>query len=336
MPRPLQVIAAFLFLLFHYGKGMAQVDSLFSRFSLLQIEYDTNYIQKGTSNWDAHVFLQAKNNSFSSTDRSENKSVYFDPLTNLTLGFGGSYKNLVMDVGFPIQNNKGDSEHASGIDLTTSLYVAQHAADLGFRRFKGYYVSGYDSVKDELSSVFRSDIATASLHLNYLYNFNFRRYSFNASFVGRETQRRSAGAPLAGLFFSYHDLHANESIIPPDFDIPDNSSARISEANLWTLGVIGGYAYTFVLPSHFFLTLSLAPGFALTTGEAKADAYFDVGEPINVSFKLLSKNAFGYSNRRFYGYLSGTSDRSWLKLTADDGIKNNMSKWKLLVGYVIK
>lgn len=326
---------AFLFFILFPAVGFAQIDSLFNKFTFLQTEYDTNYVKKGLSDWAVHLYLQNRNNSFSSQDQTRHQSVYFDPLTNMTLGAGGSYKNFSLDFGFPIQNNKGDTAHATGLDFSTSLFVGQHVSDMGFRRFRGYYVSGYDSVQNELRSVFRSDIATANLYLNYLYNFNYRRFSFNASFIGREMQIKSAGAPLAGFFFSYMDLHANEPVVPPEFDIYYGSSIRISEANLWTLGLMGGYAYTFVLPARFYLTLSLVPGLAFTTGEVKSDVYYEIGEPVEVSFKLISKNAFGYSGKRFYGYLSSTTDRYWLRLSKEDQFKNNLSRWRFLVGYLI-
>jgi hypothetical protein len=97
---------------------------------------------------------------------------------------------------------------------------------------------------------------------------------------------------------------------------------------------MAGYAYTFVLPLHFYLTLSIVPGYALNFGEAKTNEYFRIGAPATGSFKLLSKNAFGYSSERLYGYVSITSDRNWIRLNNNDRYTNNLGRWRIQLGYL--
>jgi len=314
----------------------AQYDSLLSRITFLKTDFDTNYIRLVPKDWEAHLYMQIKYNSFESSDKGGKQNIYFDPLTNVSLGGGGSYTNFSLDYGFAVTTNRNDSANARGFDFITSLYVGQHIFDFGIRRYNGYYVSGFDSSTNSPFSTFRNDIVTANLFVNYLYNFNYRRFSLNSSFIGTEIQRKSAGAPLAGIFFQYNDLHANSSVVPPELEYPNNKLLPISEANIWSTGLIAGYAYTFVLPMHFYLTLSIVPGITMNAGEVKTDHYFGIGNPITVSYKLISKNAFGFSSSHFYGYMALTSDRSWVRLNKDEQFTNDLGRWIVLLGYLIK
>jgi len=318
----------------HPFSSAGQFDSLFNKFTFLKTKYDTAYIHDVPKNWEIFVYSQYKNNSFDWSDHTEKQTIFFDPLTNTSIGAGGSYQNFSLSYGFAVSTNQSDSSDASGIDFITSLYVGQHIFDFGFRYYRGYYVSGYDSLSDQLLNIYRDDIATANLFVNYLYNFNYERFSLNASFIGSQIQRKSAGAPLAGLLFNYNDLHANTSIVPPQFDSIHHELLPVSEANIWTFGVLAGYAYTFVLPLHFYLTLSIIPGYALNFGEAKTDEYFRIGAPATGSFKLISKNAFGYSGERIYGYVSISTDKDWIRLNKDDRYTNNLGKWRIQIGYL--
>jgi hypothetical protein len=115
-----------------------------------------------------------------------------------------------------------------------------------------------------------------------------------------------------------------------------DSSALISEANLMTAGLVGGYAYTFVLPKHFFITLSLTPGISFNVGDAKSQAYYGIGHPVTVSPKLMTRSAIGYAGRKFYVLMSYQSDKNFVNMGNKTQLNYNLSKFKVLGGFRIK
>jgi hypothetical protein len=115
-----------------------------------------------------------------------------------------------------------------------------------------------------------------------------------------------------------------------------DSSALISEANLMTAGLVGGYAYTFALPKHFFITLSLTPGISFNVGDAKSQNYYGIGHPVTVSPKLMTKSAIGYAGRKFYMLASYQSDQNFVNMGNKTQLNYNLSKFKLLAGFRIK
>jgi hypothetical protein len=317
-----------------HAQSLKKADSILSRITFVKTDIDTHYIRKLPRKWEAHTFLQVKYNSFQSSDDEGTDRVAFDPLTKTSLGFGASYLNFALDYSFALLSNNNDSARSKGFDVNSALYVGQHIFDFGFRWFSGYYVSGYDQSADEFTSLYRGDLYTGNLFMNYLYNFNYRKFSLNASFIGTQIQQKSAGSPLAGLFLVYNDVHADSGIVPSRLidDYPNLS--KLSEGNMISLGAIAGYAYTFVLPLQFYLTLSLVPGITFSFGEVKTDQYYQFGSPPTTSLKLISKNAFGYSGNRWYGYFTWITDQNLIKLNDGNTIETNHGKSKLMVGYI--
>src|SRR4029078_4436335 len=98
------------------------------------------------------------------------------------------------------------------------------------------------------------------------------------------------------------------NIIPQGALYEFDDAAKISEANLLTAGLIGGYAYTFVLPAHFTITLSLTPGLSFNIGDLKTTTYYNIGHPFTVSPKIVSKSAVGYEGKKYYSFLSYAID----------------------------
>ena len=93
------------------------------------------------------------------------------------------------------------------------------------------------------------------------YLFNSSRYSYKASFLQNEFQKRSAGSPIAGIE-AYWMLGMSDSAmiganIPPTGFLDDNPFNQVDMANV---GVNGGYAYTFVWKEKLFLSLSTVFG----------------------------------------------------------------------------
>jgi hypothetical protein len=307
----------------------------FAQFDLtfLTTEWDSNYYNRFATHWSVRLFSVSKNQTFSVLGKSDSARLNFRPNSKAAIGVGISYGTYALDIGFSVSNSREDSVNASeSFDFMSGLYSGQHAFDLNFQHYAGFFSNFEHAATD---TVFRNDIRTFTLGVNYNYNFNYGRYSLNAPFIGTEIQKKTAGTPLAGAFFYYYDLRSNETLIPAAGDSVFNEYAHFTEANLFSMGLMGGYAFTLVLPAHFFITASLIPGISFNLGDAKTGEYYNIGHPLTISPKLVSRNSIGYSSRKFYALLSYYFDGNTVNMGNKNQLNYDLSKLKLLMGYRI-
>ncbi len=328
----------FLFISSIKENSFAQANSLVSRIIFLKTDFDTAFIQTAKAKWQLNLYLATKGNNFTNNAEGTNEVVDFYPASSFSIGGGGSYKNFGLSYGFNLTSTKTDSGKLSrGLSFLSSVYAGQHVFDFGFQATSGYFATGYNKIEMQQQTLYKNDLTNISLFLNYLYNFNYKKFSFNAAFTGSQKQMKSAGGPLAGIFLSYFDLHANDAIVPLQFVDSFTNKNQISEANILSTGLLAGYAYTFVLPGKFYITLSLAPGLAFNVGEVKSDVYYNIGNPFTVSYKLISREALGHdAGKRFYTYIAFFSDTTWLALNNNDSketFNNHSGTFKWLVGF---
>jgi hypothetical protein len=303
------------------------------KITFVATDWDSTYINKFPSLWSLRVFSVSKDQTFRIENRENRIRVDFEPNSKAAIGLGLSYSNFALDIGVTVSNQREvNNEITNSFDFLSSLYTGQHIADFSFQVYRGFF-SVFSLSADSVIRPFRNDLRTFTTGINYQYNFNHRRFSFNAPFVGTQIQKISAGTPLAGVYFTYYDLRADSTILPAESSGHFNSEAQISEANLLAAGITGGYAHTFVLPGSFFICLSLTPGMAFNLGQAKTDLYYNFGNPVTVSPKVVSKNSIGYGGEKFYGLISLLVDRNFVNLSNRNQLNYNLTKFKMVAGY---
>lgn len=314
-----------------------QIDSTLFKFTFLRTDYDSSYIFTPPQDFEVNTFISTRGYNFTTNHPGEGDFINFLPTEKLNLGLGASYKGFSLSYGFTISSSVNDSTPGStGFGFLTSLYAGQHVFDLGFHTTGGYQVIKTDTETNTQEKVYRADIRNVNILVNYLYNFNYRRFSFNAAFSSGQVQLKSAGSPQAGLFVSYFDVHANDRIVPPHFVDSATYQQVFSEANLLSIGFMAGYSFTIVLPFHCTFSLAAAPGVAANLGEAKTDVYHEIGDPLTASFKLLTRSCIAYDQgKHFFVLISSYTDRTWLRLKTEDNItlKNQATTVELLAGY---
>lgn len=316
----------FLFLIY-FGVDISISDAQEWGFFLPQPP-DTDYVKTVPSTWALRPYTAFKYDQFFINGDSKYRAI-FQPDIKLGLGLGGTYKFLSLAAGITVYSS--DKEHRSqDIDFSTSVYASQHLAEITLQLYNFFTGRFINSSGDEVYSQFRSDIRTFNAGLNYNYNFNHKQISFNAPFVGSAIQKRSAGTVLVGAYFMYFDLRSNESIIPPGAQPYFNTEAQISEANLLTVGITGGYAYTFVLPDHLFMTFSITPKIGLNAGEIKTSGYNNI--PFSVLPGFLTRDAIGYNWKKMYCLFSVYGDYNIVRLGSGNNFIYDPAKVRLMYG----
>lgn len=289
---------------------------------------DTSFINSRTSVWSVRVYGISKYNQFSISDGNTNALFY--PDIKLGIGLGFSYRNLALDLAFNISSSN-PIHKSENIGFISSLYFNQYLVDAELQFYNHYTISEKDISSGELFSQYRTDINVINTGLNYNYNFNYRKFSFNAPFIGTEIQKHSAGSPLLGVYANYFDLRADSSIFPTIANNEINPQSKFTQVNLASVGITAGYAFTFVLPHHFYITLSLTPKIGVSAGQVKTNSYQDV--PLSLTPGILTRNAVGYSGKKFYGFISVLGDYNILRIRAGNDLYYDPVKAKILIGF---
>lgn len=328
------IAMAFLFILVSLG-SYAQ----FPRFKPPVVNYDTLYLNRSPSKWSIRLYTTSKYQQFRLNSASEKTTYVYQPTKYYGLGAGFTLYRLNLDLAVNAFSSKpggNTTDKTSQLNFIGSLYSGAHIFEIAVQHEEGFFGKPRgDGLPDSIATNyrFRDDIRTFNFGVDYNFLFNSKKYSFG-SFMGTEIQKKSAGGALVGLFFSNYNLRADSSIIPADYIPYFEEHAVITDANIFALGLTGGYAYTFVFPLHIYLTLSLAPGFSLSRSELKENnEWYTGGTPVNFSPKLISRAAIGYGGMKFYTVATIMSDQSFIMIANKNNFNYDVQKLKLVIGY---
>ncbi|MBK9732339.1 MAG: DUF4421 family protein [Chitinophagaceae bacterium] len=309
-----------------------------------KVVYDTSFLNRAPSRWSIRLYSITKYQQFRMYSGSTEAGLRYAPNKFYGIGGGVSYNRLNLDLAFHSIANKpqNDSEHESStFDFIGSLYAGQHLFEIFLQQSKGMFGSyeksaAVTSTINDTTIGYRPDITAFNMGVDYNFLFNSNKLTF-ASLIGTEIQKKSAGGPMAGLFFSSYNLHADSSIVPAVYASVFEDHGELTDINTFNIGLSAGYAYTFVFPLHFFFTIALTPGFSFSRSEVKAyNEWYVAGNPVKVSLKLITRGALGYNGKKFYGILSMVNDQSLINISNENQFQQDLGKIKFVVGYRIK
>jgi hypothetical protein len=152
----------------------------------------------------------------------------------------------------------------------------------------------------------RPDLRLRSFALSVQYFKNGDKYSFKAVFNQNEWQKKSAGSLILAGGFNYIITNADSLLIPDDL-VYDNffQDQNFKDSRLFSLGPSIGYAHTFVLFKHLFITGSwhggVTIGFTNISGMDSDDT-----EKTGFAWHFHSnlRLGFGYNSRKWYAGFS--------------------------------
>lgn len=263
-------------------------------------DQDTNFIKSYADRISIKLLANNKFNTFGLWDKSLNSSIRYRPDLGVNFGIGAAYKMLSLD----ISTNLGFSEdHISNSiyrDIQGRLLASKHYLRFRYQYYYGYkidYITGYEAdVLDAYET--RTDIRTFQFGLQYLYSFNYGKFSLKAPFAMNERQKQSAGSFVAGAGFHMYTLDADSALIPNDLALLTVNENTFSELNVVSLMASFGYMYSFVIKGRFFITLGLIPGIGMKNGD------YRVGNRIPMTSSLAlgaqSMSAIGYNGMRIF------------------------------------
>jgi len=272
-------------------------------------EVDTNYIASYLDHLTTRLYASIKSAGVALGDEKNNKQIVYHPNEPLILGFGANYGILGLNIGFnfPFINNDDDKYGETDyLDLQTHIYLRPLTLDLYLQYYKGYHQTDpHDWYTDWPATDTipkRPDMRSISVGFNGQYIFNHNKFSLRAPFIQNEWQKKSAGSFLAGVNIFFVDIKGDSSLIPSTGgDTSFFEGAHFSQYRMINGGPIAGYAHTFVVKQHFFLTMELVGGlsgggsWAYTHEDAEADR-----SGFSLAGNLTGRIAVGYNSKRVF------------------------------------
>ena len=276
---------------------------------VLDRNYDTNYIETFHHKLTTRLYSSVKYTHFSFLNVQKNKMLMYNNNSNYILGVGVTYSLLTLNigVGFGFINHDDDRYGSSKYwDLQTHIYSRKISIDLYLQWYNGFYivnpdkaVSGWD---DPHKYPTRPDISTYNIGYNIQYFFNSRKFSYPASYIHNEYQKKSAGTWAIGTNTFYMIAGGDSVINRPGSDPEDLfGSKAFHRADMLNFGFSGGYYYTLVIAKHVFISLGLAAGPGI--GFSWLD-YDETGRSEKTGLTLgvngLLRSSAGYNGRKFF------------------------------------
>ncbi len=271
--------------------------------SVKHAKRDTGYIKDYYRNrLIIRAFESTKFNNFKYSDHKS--ELLFKPNKHNNFGLGFTYKFISLNLGFYIPN-LGRSIDVYGktrqVDLQTHFCVRNILVDFYGQSYRGYYLANTDAVvsnhNDEILN--RPDIRTNNISLVCQYLFNGKHFSYNAVFLQNELQKKSAGSFLVGGGIYHTSLSADSSVIPANVSYTNFfNDYQFKNSKNTSIGVNGGYAYTFVIKKHFFITGYLSGGGGINYAKLADD--HDTRDRVGLLLSHTERLAAGYNSDKYF------------------------------------
>lgn len=283
-------------------RGIAQLKQIMA---LLKNNYDSAYISDHSKEITVRTFISTINITYKIGDDKYADRLTYKPNENFSIGAGFNYKFLGLNLSVKMPGRNDDDikfGKTTHLDLTSFVYLRKITIDLYGEFYKGYYLSNpalIQNWKKEDGYYKRPDLRTISIGTNIVYIFNNKRFSYRAAYMQNEYQKKSSGSFLLGAGIHYQLSTADSAIIPAHLiyeNFWENKNFRRSSTD--GISVSAGYAHTFIINKHFFVTASFLPGVGFDYSKLKGPVISSSG--LTLLFNSNLRFAAGYNSERYF------------------------------------
>jgi hypothetical protein len=267
-------------------------------------DHDTTYYESYPEDVILRLITTNKYTNFQVREKDKDMRLDYRPNTNITLGAGFTYRTLSVNLahGFGFLNQDKEKGKLKRFDLQSRLYGRKWAIDLFAQFYKGYYLDPKGKASPVPGQYYtRPDLDIHLLGISAYKIFNYRRFTFRSAFVQDEWQKKSAGSLMAG-FELYYGAFTGDSALVPSVLSANHAQRDINTISMVQFGPGAGYAYTLVLPYHFFITGSARAnvnlGLVRQTGPGLHNSH--TGVNANILYRFSAGYANGNWNINFF------------------------------------
>lgn len=172
-------------------------------------------------------------------------------------GVGLATRKLILDIGFNLKNKR--NEQTDRFDLRAGFFLKKNFIDFYIQVYEGFNIK--NSIND--TKIFRKDIKSIAVGIDYLYLINRGGFSTSLLRSGLESQKQNIYSFGLGGFVFFNQISGDTSIVPQEYYSYFNKQARIIDFTDYGFGIMGGLVSVLKLPSNFYLGLSVKIGAGL-------------------------------------------------------------------------
>jgi len=297
-------------------------------------DYDTTYIRSYANYLSLKLIAVNKNNFFRIRDRIHKAGLRYRPEYGINVGLGFAYKWLALDLAFNFGLQEDENlPNSETLNFQAKIYSSRQFMEGSLQYFYGHQLDRIAGITENLSDIskIRGDIRTIRIGLQYLFAFNYDKFSLKAPFVLNEIQLKSAGSPILGASFDFFNMSSDSSIVPYILKDKFEEKLHLIDLSMISLALNLGYMYSFVWNEKFFITLGLIPGLNFNLGDSKAETREILRW--NISYKIKTMNALGYNTKRFYTGIQLIGDFNNIRLEKKLSTLYSNGSLRLFVGY---
>lgn len=268
--------------------------------------FDTTYIKNNNRKLTITIPVAKKFYGFNITDLETHQTLKFSPNNYYHVGF--NFSNIILTFGFSpgikfgSKPNKGVTKSK---DFQLTVIGSRVITDVNYQSYEGFYLyntNDYQVTKTNAdSTIVRSDIRVESFGINTMYVFNSKKYSLRGAFSFTDVQLKSAGSFMAGVYHSNVAFVAADSTIIkyPFINKFTPHLIEINKISQLTVGLSGGYGYTFVYKKIIFsVAINIGVGVQKTYYRTLSGGAQSL--KLNLAANINAKNAIRYDNQNFF------------------------------------
>jgi len=258
--------------------------------------------------------------------------------TNLAsaIGFTGSYKSISASFGFRT-NPEADEKSKYGTTKYKSFSIGtqrtKFAIRFDYRKISGFYNGdSMITIPNEPTTYFkRSDVTTKQYMLSGLYNFSWRKYSYQSSFLFTEHQLKTRVGFIMKSSISLNRLQSDSSLIN-NTDKTATNSEKIQQLNYTSFLVGPGMGLNVVIAKRVYFSLMIFYSIDFVTYTLINNNNSTNTRDNSLTGFYEGRAALGYHSKRFYAGIKVVGDKIAVQ-TQDYKVENTFGVLTLDIGY---
>ncbi len=309
----------FIFLLFiafqiNYEVIANKLPTTFNIFS------DTNYVYTYPKSFLISPFYANRGFSIKLIPKT-NRNITFIPNMADAFGVNLAYSNFRIQLAtkFPnTQKSIEDKVKSRYTDLNLQMFKRTFILELSYKSVSGFIDKDYQKSNPTAPEVFANkDLRSRYVKLNYYHLFSPDKFSLRAAYRLMERQKRSAGSWLLGGNITFLSINSPQPFLESNLRPAFEDYGNIKNMSVFGLGVLGGYAHTFVYKDFFFMALGgtgleLKRGNYDMTNEKKTEDF--------ITFVVDLRAVLGYNHRNWFGGINAQLESNQFRMGNTRGL----------------
>lgn len=283
-------------------------------------------------------FLMGSGNGF---ELRSNKNIRVRPNEIGSIGLRISHRWISGAVAFGFKNIQSEQKGTTDFfNININTYRQKWGFDGYIHSYKGQYITN-----DEIANLPQftnnntypvlPNVNTLYIGTSVYFVANHKKFSYRASFMSNELQKKSAGSFLFMISYSYFKLSSDTGFVPGDIQPSIPLSSQIIDGKFNSYSIMPGYAYTLVFAKKCFFTLAPSLGLMTQFQNYTTNGTTEKGQTDGsvIYPRAMARAALGYNASRWYWGISAIVDNYIIRLPQSDLLIYNIGNANLYVGF---